>query len=344
MTKMLTGLVVAATAISLTASPALAQKNTRQAGSLAVYGNDTAKLFSQGGIEKAKDEISSTQFDHGLSVTIDTYAELPENKKAAYSKDKEAKFFKDWAKELATSDKDKGIYILVCRKPGFIEVIADKETRNRGFSNADEQKLRDILLKGFREAKDKPEAEQLDIRDAALASAIEMIVSDLKGTKVSGGGTVKPNTSSTKASGGMGIMGWVCIGIACLLGVWLVIGIFRAFTGGGGGGGMGGGGMGGGGGGGGFLTSLMGGMFGAVAGMWMYNHFMGGGSMFGGSDAYASDNNSYGDSGGGDTGAGDYSGDDGAGGSFDGGGGGDAGGGGDWGGGGGDFGGGGGDF
>src|SRR5205807_8678908 len=73
------------------------------------------------------------------------------------------------------------------------------------------------------------------------------------------------------------IWGWICLGIVVLLAIWLVVALIRAFTGSGSGGyGGGGGGYGGGGGGGGFFPALMGGLFGAAAGMWMYDRFFSG--------------------------------------------------------------------
>jgi hypothetical protein len=353
MTKFLTGLAMAVVAAGLVAAPALADKVTSAPGTLNVF--DEGKLFTSAGIDKAKSAMNGTTFNHGLTMTIDTYGSIPEDKKASYSKDKEEPFFRSWAQELAKNDKARGIYVLVCRSPGYVEVIADRETRDRGFKHEHEVKLKNTLLASFRSAKDKPEAEQFEIRDKGLKAAVDYVVSDLKDTHVAGG-TTHTNTTNTKKAGGMSIGGWICLGLCILLGVWLVIGLIRALTGGGGGG-YGGGGYGGGGGGGGFMSSLFGGLFGAMAGMWLYNNMFGHSGMMGGTDAYAGDN--YGGGGGGDTGAGDFGGDEGAGGSFDDGGtgggdygggggdwggGGDTGGGGDWGGGGGDFGGGGGDF
>lgn len=334
MKQLLMLLAAAGVAVGLTAIPAHAEKAGKQPGSLYVF--DDGKLFSAGGVDAAKAAFKGTQFDHGLTMTVDTYAKLPDDKQARYKKENEKKFFRDWAGELAAGDKAKGIYVLICRSPGYVEVIADKETRDRGFTHADEDRLAEGLLKAFREARGK--GDETAEHDKALRQAVERVADKLKDTTVKGGhGTEKVSTE--RRGGGMGIGGWVCLALCVGLGAWLVIGLIRALTGGGGGYGPGGYG---GGGGGGFMTSLMGGLFGSMAGMWMYNNFFGGGGgLFGGggSDAYAGD--SYGTSGGGDTGAGDFSGDAGAGGSFDDGG--SAGGGGDWGGGG-DFGGGGGDF
>ena len=352
MNKYVLGLAMSAAVLAagLVAVPVQAAKSApKEAGSLIVYGNSESKLFTSEGIDRAKSTMSGTQFDHGLHLTIDTYGELPENKKASFTalgddKEKKAKFFKDWAHERATDEKGKGPFVLITRKPGHVEVVVDKSARDRGFSPENQAKLKDILLQGFQEAKDKPDAEQLKLRDNALKAAVDYVVADLKGTTVA---STVGTTAAQNSGGGFWSKygGYICIGIVGLLIVWVIIAVIRAMTGGGGGGGMGGGG----GGGGGFMSSMMGGLFGAMAGMWLYNNLLGGGSMFGGSE---SSNGSYGDSGGsgGSTGDGDFSGDDGASGGGDFGGGGDGGGGdfggggGDWGGGGGDFGGGGGDF
>jgi len=308
-------------AAGILALPAIASKaSSAQPGNFTAV--DDAKMFSDPALDKAKAAMNGAQFDHGLSVTIETHDAIPANKKSGYSDEKKAEFFHKWAGERASGTT--GIFILVCRHPGYVEVLADKATHARGFTPEDEKKLHKILVTGFSEAaKEKDEPARHAIRDAALQSAVEFVISDLKGTSVAGGHSTQ---SPGKTGGGMlsGIGGWLCIGVVALLGVWLVIGVIRAFTGGGGAGGAGGGG---------FMTSLFGGLFGAMAGMWLYNNFMGhGGGMFGGSDASASDGLG---SSGGDPGAGDYSGDAGAGGGWDDGGG--FGGGGDWGGGGDDF-------
>ncbi len=326
----------------LLAMPVQASKTVvSQQGSLVVF--DDAKLYSAEGIDRAKGVVSAAKFDHGLHVTVDTYAEPTAEKKAAAmaakdNPDKWHAFMHDWAVERSKGDKAKGVYILICHKPGGVAVIADHTTRDRGFSKENEQKVRDTLVKAFQDAgKEADAAKKAVLSDAGLKSAMEYIVADLKDTSVA---TTANATSHANSGGGFWSKygGYLCIGVVVLVVIWVVIALFRALTGGGGGGG----GMGGGGGGG-FMSSMFGGLFGAMAGMWIYNSMFGGGSMFGGSD---SSNNSYGDSGGDggtNAGDGDFSGDDGASGGFDdGGGGGDYGGGGDWGGGG--DGGGGGDF
>ncbi len=313
---------------------------------------DNGHLFSEEGIRQAKERFTKMEAQYGGQATLETIAELPESdaKKLASIEPKKSSaergFWRDFARSKATSDKAHGVYILISVKPGHVEVLADKEIRRKGFDEDKEEDLADGVAGVMRVSlKEKTASGQSQDHDKALLWAVDYMIAHLphqsgdvqRNREHAGGGeSVVPGNS-----GGWGIGGWVCIGLAVVAVIWLVFALIRGFSGGG----MMGGGMGGGGyGGGGFLSSMLGGMFGSVAGMWMYNQFFGGGSSWG--RDYGNTGN-YGDTGMTDTGGtGDFSGDQGAGGSFDNGG--DTGGGGDFGGdgngGGSDFGGGGGDF
>lgn len=369
MSKFVTGLAMTAAVLAggLIAAPALASKASEShPGVLHVF--DNAKIFSAEGVKKAEAVMSGVTFDRGLNFTVDTYAKVPDDRRAEYEAvkgdaAKKRAFVDAWAKSMAKGDRAKGPYALICMEAAVVTVEVDVESKNRGFSHDNAVALAKTFETAMKESSNKPDAEKVAIRDAALVRATEYVVNDLKGTKVTNrDGSTPVGSNNTVArnpkAGGMSVGGWICLGLSILLGVWLVIGLIRALTGGGGGGGGGYGG-GGGGGGGGFMSSMFGGLFGAMAGMWLYNNMFGHSGMMGGSDAYAGDASGGGNT---DTGAGDYDGgtsasaggEDGGGdwggggdtgGGGDWGGGGDAGGGGDWGGGGGgDFGGGGGDF
>ena len=283
-------------------------------GSLQVF--DEGKVFTSGGIEKAREAMASKSFDHGLKMTVDTHPRMPADVKERFDKASgpaKRDVVRDWARSHAKGDKAEGIYVLICMSPGFTEVLDDRETKNRGFTKENLDHLFSIFDGSLKSSAKLPADQRATVRDKALLEAVQYVTSDLAGTKVIGDKT----RSSETREGGRGFMsgigGWLCIGLLVMLGIWLVIGVFRALTGGGGGGGYGpGGGYGGGGGGGGFFSSMLGGLFGAAAGMYLYNNLFGGGSMFGSSpDAYANDGS------GGDTGAGDYSDGDSAGGGGD---------------------------
>ncbi|HYH67287.1 MAG TPA: hypothetical protein VD866_21500 [Urbifossiella sp.] len=287
-----------------------------QPGQLDVF--DAAKLFSTDGIDKAKEAFRAAEFHNGLAVTVDTVTAPPAGKlraEAEAAHRDEAKwraFMTQWARDSGQADKAKGLYVLVTLQPvGGIAVLADAQTTRRGFTEADDRKVREIFGAAFKEANKEPdEAKKQAIRSAALVKAVEYIAADLKDTRVAdvaGGAKHEPGPAETDAPARSPVMGYLCLGLAALAGVWLVIAVVRMFSGGGGGGG-------------GFMPGLLGGLFGAAAGMWMYSHFFGGGGgMFGGSDAHAGD--AGGGDVGGDTGAGDWGGGSADAGGFDGGGG-----------------------
>ncbi len=130
--KMCLATIAALLGTGLIAVPVFADavRAPAEPGALTVI--DDAKIFSPEAITQAANKMKETKFDHGLHFTVDTYKEIPADRKSAYSKDKEKEFFKEWAGSVVRTDKDKGPYVLICKNPGWIEVLEDKETLNRG--------------------------------------------------------------------------------------------------------------------------------------------------------------------------------------------------------------------
>ena len=330
--------------------------------------NDRAGFFSQGAMDDAMRKMEDIYRRYKVEVVVDTFEVIPDEMRARYdaakTPDERNAFFARWADTRATDEAVKGVYVLICKKPGHLQIEPDKAMRQRDFTLADRNSLVQQVLPLMKE-------KQYDAALAKIVNVIGAAVTARQGAKPPrwrGAGSAQcPAGPIGQAGGGSMIAGWVCFGIVAFLVIWLIVAIIRAISGagrgyggyGGGPGGMGGG-MGGGygpgygGGGGGFMSSLLGGMFGAAAGNWMYDSFFRGGGHstswgdtsqggFGssGQDSLPADQPGagvYGDDTGG--GGGDFGGDS----SSDTGGGGDFGGsddsGGDFGGGGGDFGGG----
>jgi uncharacterized protein len=331
---------------------------------------DNGKLFTPDGIKAAKDEFAKTKYDSATAITVVTFDGLPSKRKAEFDKAKDDKaarerFVGEWVRDEAKAEGAKGIFVLVATNPNQIRVIADEQMRvDRGFGEAKVGRMQELLIDAFKASKDLTGDVAKQGHDVGLKKAVDYAGEQLKGTAAKTKSSAKHANHTSDASHeiggkamGSGILGWVCLIGVVLLGVWLVVGVVRALAGGFGGGGMGGPGMMGGGyggGGGGFMSSLLGGMFGSMAGMWMYNNFFGGGmsSMSAGDyggGGYGNDAGGYGgdaggeagnfdngaDAGGGDWGdtgggGGDYAGGDFGGGDFGGGGGDFGGGGGDW--------------
>jgi uncharacterized protein len=291
---------------------------------------DEAEFFKPDTVRQANRIIKEIHDRHKKELLVETFDKPPADvaatlEKAGKDTAERNSLFERWARERAREKKINGIYVLITRTPPHLQVEVGNETAEKAFTVENRNRLAEIMLREFKEKR----------YDEGLVKGVEYV----RDTMSQNLGTSSPKQAAAekRATGSFwsSPLGWVCIGVVVLLGIWLVIGLVRAFSGGGGG--YGGGGYGGGwGGGGGFFPSLLGGLFGAAAGMWMYDSFFRGGSQaFGGTPA-ADPTAGAGDAQPQDT---DYSG---TGGDFDDGGAGDAGGGGDFGGdaGGGDFGGG----
>lgn len=239
---------------------------------------DDAGVFSPEGVRKAERAFADTSFPRSTQMTVVTAPDVPESRRADLPPQGDPgrpAFFRDWAKELAKQESDRGLFVLIVMGSGhFVEVLADETTDlHRGFSESKCKRTQGILARAFGEAKGKPDQEARAARDAGLLMAVEYVAAELKETPATGHSAPNRGLGGVGA-GGLSLGSMVCLGLVGLMAVWLVIGLFRAMSGGGAGaagpGGMAGGG--------GFFTSLLGGMFGAAAGMWMYDQFFGGGA------------------------------------------------------------------
>jgi hypothetical protein len=303
---------------------------------------DDAGLFSPKALEKANAEIAKIEKESHHNLTIETLATVPNGRAdevAKMSSRGREEFFDAWARERAISRKAQGEYVLITKNPGHVQIEVDRQTRNSGFGVAQRSTLRDNFIAGFKK-KDY---------DRGLLDAVEYARSALH----SGHGTARRNENPAAVphrpadhrgvgaapgvGGGMGLFGWAIVIGAVFLGIRLLSGLFHGMSGGAPAGGYGGGG------GGGMFGSLLTGMFGAMAGHWLYDSFFsghhGGSSAFGG-DSYdqgsgndgagqdfegtggdfGDSGSSGGDFGGGDSGGGDFGGGDFGGGDFGGGG------------------------
>ncbi len=321
--------------------------------------HDDAGFFSQEAKSKAEAEIGrmKTQFKKELVVdTVDTVAvptDITANDTKALNR-----FIDSWADKRFKNEGVQGVYVVIVQKPTKFRIRVGNKTEQDGFFTQSDVAALEKNLISHLEAAKKDGMTNKAKNDEVLCTATSYVYEHFSqhGPRVTPAkqqGHAAPNAPAAhQAAGETPWLTYLLIGGAVLVVIWLVMGLLRGLTRGPGSPGMGGPGMaagyggGGGGGGGGFFSNMLGGMFGAAAGMWMYNNFFGGHSNSAwGAGPDNSNASNYGDNDR-DTsstgGGGDYGGDGGdQGGGDTGGGGGDWGGGGDGGGGGGDFGGGG---
>jgi uncharacterized protein len=316
---------------------------------------DEADLIKkQDSLTRINQIIKEINKNFGKEVLIETTSTVPTadvNKVKAMveAKDSDAlkTYFFELSRSRAKANKVDGIYVLVNKNPRWLQILTNKKTEPY-FDRSQVKEMRSLMETQFKKGN----------FDEGFLEGVQY-VRDQFTKNPPKAAAAPPVAKNPKATGGVlkderGEWNWtgiICVGLVVLVVVWLIIGLIRAMSMGGGGGGYGAPGYAGGGGGG-FMSGLLGGLFGAMAGNWLYHNMFGGGSHWG-SSAYGSDagtsgsagDDDYTGSGGGIDDAGGGGGDAGGGGDWGGGGdvgGGDwgGGGGGDWGGGGGDFGGG----
>ena len=300
---------------------------------------DQAGLFSADALRQAEAELNRVERETQLTTTVETVGSLEGENVAAATE------------RHAEKSGTHGLYVLIAKNEGKIDVKSSSAFRR----SMDRTRLNTIMAAFVNELMKRD-------FDAALLKGVKAIGSEATAAKAELGSLRQGNAPARRVGaggpvgrpanpnrGGFGLGSLLGIGLV-IIGVLFVVRLLGSLFGAGRGhggqpgrmGGPGyGAGYGGGGGGGGFMSSLFGGIGGAMAGNWLYDQFSG---RHGGG---TSDSSTYGDAGsapaaddgsGGANTSGDWGGGD-AGGGGGGGGGGDwggggGGGGGDWGGGG----------
>ncbi|MBS0264237.1 MAG: TPM domain-containing protein [Planctomycetes bacterium] len=289
---------------------------------------DDAGLFSKSAIERAEAKLHALRKETGKEVRIETFKTVPEGRSdevAKMKKEDRARFFEKWTESEASKQHVKGIYILITRQPGHLEVAVDRATRTQGFTAKNRLELRDRFLSGFK-------GEKFDDGLTAGVNFASDTLHALHQATAKGKSPVGVQRDhrtvghqAPAAGGGTNWLFWILVIGAVFIGIRVLGGLFGGMMGHGPGYGGGYGGPMYGGGGGGFFGSLLTGMLGAVAGNYLYDSFFRGSNAFGGTTGGTdggADTFGHGDDGAGEdfqTSGGDFGNDDFGGGGFGGG-------------------------
>ena len=252
---------------------------------------DEGKFFSTEAVQKADQRIQEIHRDFHKTLFIDTVRKLPmdlvpQYKEATHAEGGRDKFFSKWAIERVRNAGVRGIYVFLCREPAELKIEVDNQTLENAFTAENRGQLTNDTLVLLKQKK----------YDQVLLDTVDFVASTLRRTLTPGTPkppypTVLPSMPTNHWPAPAAAGSWVGFASDSLF--WRPSGSssrsFCAITGLGSGGGYGrpgpgpgyggGPGFGGGGygGGGGFLSSMLGGMFGAAAGNWISNSFFGGG-------------------------------------------------------------------
>lgn len=232
---------------------------------------DGAGLFSSSTLETVNRKIEDVKNKTGKDLILETVESTNGTNPASYSLDR--------AKSLRVN----GVYVLIAKKEKKIEIQVGNKTRqvfDGSVTNRFKSKITDSFKSGNYD-------EGLQNAVGYFSETLLAVESNRPAQKANTPPVAAATTPKSSSEGGtswLGIIFFVLI-------IFLIFKVVSALLGRGGGGyNPGYGGMGGGGGMG-FFGSLMTGIFGAVAGNWLYDKFMGPGS----SGLFGSDNsdNSY---------------------------------------------------
>ena len=112
---------------------------------------DEAGFFKPQTVTRANEVIKQIKQRYKKDLLVETVRHVPEDKKQeATSSDPKvkARFFADWAVRRARQEGVNGIYVLITREPGHVEVAVGNHTR-AVFPDEDRHRLAQILLSHF---------------------------------------------------------------------------------------------------------------------------------------------------------------------------------------------------
>jgi uncharacterized membrane protein YgcG len=111
---------------------------------------DGAMLFSEEAVSEANDIIRLIRQSYGRDVMVETYPEVPADLKDELQRDGKEQFYADWLERRAAQLGVRGVFILITRQPGRVQVGVDRATRRRTFTIQDREALRETLVTAFR--------------------------------------------------------------------------------------------------------------------------------------------------------------------------------------------------
>jgi uncharacterized membrane protein YgcG len=114
---------------------------------------DEGKFFSAEALEKANRKVRQIYQRFHKDVVIETFPAIPADREKNYQEEEKARFFNEWARKRAEELGVNGIYILICQKPGRVEVEVGDQTQKKAFSRNDRDQLVRKMLANFKEKK-----------------------------------------------------------------------------------------------------------------------------------------------------------------------------------------------
>jgi uncharacterized membrane protein YgcG len=117
---------------------------------------DGAGFFSRATMDEVSAAIKDIKNFYQKDILVETFPGVPAKdvkRFRALNATGRSKYFSKWAIRRARAARVEGVYVLVCKKPGHLEVTVRDATTKKGFPATDRIKLRDMLLARFKQKK-----------------------------------------------------------------------------------------------------------------------------------------------------------------------------------------------
>jgi len=111
---------------------------------------DGGMFFSEEAVSEADGVIGAIKQAYDRDVMVETYSAVPDDLKDELARDGRDKFYENWLNRRAKLLGVRGVFVLMTREPGRVQVGVDRPTRARAFTVADRETLRETLGSAFR--------------------------------------------------------------------------------------------------------------------------------------------------------------------------------------------------
>jgi len=113
--------------------------------------HDNAGIFGADAVHKADEGVRQIRDQHHRDLLVETYAQLPDEQRAALDREGKQRFFAGWAADRAKSNGINGVEVLICMRPGHVEIVGAGEGDEKVFTAKDRDELSTALGKALGE-------------------------------------------------------------------------------------------------------------------------------------------------------------------------------------------------
>jgi hypothetical protein len=146
---------------------------------------DTAGFFAPATIKKANAVIAEVKKRYKKDVFVESIKEIPADWKGKYNPEKKEAFFLKLLNSRAEKKKLDGVYVLICKRPLWLQLGADRTTEKLAFPKAMQKRLLGVVSEKFgKQEYDEGLLELLALIESAFAEVRE------RGTSQEGSGSV----------------------------------------------------------------------------------------------------------------------------------------------------------